>query len=160
MLSFLPSHARLPPLSLIVADLANPSPEQLGRALGVSSRTVRRWIAADQAPRSAVLALFWLTRWGRSELDAHLHAQAVNGASLVRALRRDLDLERSRLSRLVRLADFGASNSPLLHLDGQSKPGAFRLRVNRALGHGPRASSRLGPVGSRSLAFIKQTWGA
>lgn len=152
MLSFLPSHARLPPLSLIVADLAHPSPEQLGRALGVSSRTVRRWIAADQAPRSAMLALFWLTSWGRSELDAHLHAQAVNGASLVQALRRELHRERFRLAKLVQLADFGASNSPLLHIDGQSKPEAFPLRVNRALGQSPRASASLGPVGSRSLA--------
>ena len=31
---------------------------------------MRRWLKADQAPRAALLALFWETRWGRSAIDA------------------------------------------------------------------------------------------
>jgi hypothetical protein len=47
----------LPTFQQVLEDLGNPGAETLARALGVHPRTVRRWTAADAAPRSTLLAL-------------------------------------------------------------------------------------------------------
>jgi len=58
MLCKLPKHT--PPLGVMLADLGNPHPHELARALHVGERTVRRWLAINQAPRPALLSVFWL----------------------------------------------------------------------------------------------------
>ena len=88
----------LPIWTLILDDLNRPSPERLAKALGVSARTVYRWNTKGAAPRSACMALFWLTRWGRSELDA----KATNDAMLLGELLRSLRDERNTLHHQVR----------------------------------------------------------
>jgi len=74
MLAAFPRH--LPAFGTILDDISNPSAAAIGRALGVSARTVQRWIVAESAPRVACLALFPLTRWGRSESDCAAHNAA------------------------------------------------------------------------------------
>lgn len=112
MLHLLPSPARLPPLSLMVADLGTPSAATLAKALGVPPGDVRRWLADDQAPRVAVLALYWLTQWGLSDIDAHLVNQARLNAALIRALRDEIEHERKARQTLAAIADFGSANEP------------------------------------------------
>ena len=104
---------RLPVWQSILEDLSNPPAPRVARVLGTGVRTVYRWNAAGRAPRSAQLALFWLTRWGR----ASVHAQATNDAmvacGLVSALRRDvarLEAERAHLLAI----GFGSANDPLI----------------------------------------------
>lgn len=113
----------LPHLSLMLDDLGNPSAAAIARTLGVSETLTRRWIRSGDAPRAAQLALFWLTRWGRSEVDA----KAVNDARLshqtCEALRREVTLLREENARLLRLGDFGAANDPGL-LQGQPSQGS------------------------------------
>ncbi len=110
MLSLLPR--AVPALSVLLADIGQPTTHQLAQALGVTSRTVQRWQAADEAPRVALLALFWLTRWGQSQVDC----QAVNDARL--QFSRALILERQNvalrveLARLLRLGRFDSANDP------------------------------------------------
>jgi hypothetical protein len=112
MLNRLPSGARLPPLGLMLDDLGNPSTRQLGRALGVTERTARRWVAAGQAPRPVMLALFWVTRWGESLALC----EAQHGASLARAHLAALQAEKTALAadlaRVLALSDTGAANVP------------------------------------------------
>jgi len=67
----------VPPLPVILDALGNPSTDKVARALDVSPSTVRRWIAAGEAPRAAMLALFWLTPWGHSQVDADAFNDAV-----------------------------------------------------------------------------------
>ena len=59
-------------------------------------------------------ALFWLTRWGRSQLEAH----TVNEAQLLRALADALLAENARLradvDSLMRHGAFGCANDPIL----------------------------------------------
>jgi hypothetical protein len=88
MLNRLP--AAVPPLSLILADLGHPHPRDVARALGVSPRTVYTWQAADQAPRTAALSLFWVTRWGQQWLDADLFNAYRLHSALADARGRDL----------------------------------------------------------------------
>jgi predicted DNA-binding transcriptional regulator AlpA len=83
----------LPIWELIVADLGRPSAPRIGRALGVSESTVYRWNATGHAPRVAALALFWMTRWGHSQI----HAQATNDALIAVQLARSLHEERAAL---------------------------------------------------------------
>ncbi|RVU46109.1 hypothetical protein [Rubrivivax rivuli] len=109
MLNRLPH--QMPPLAVMLEDLGQPTTAQLGRALGVTERTARRWVAAGHAPRPAMLALFWVTRWGQSVVDADAHNQATTYAALARALRADNDALQADLARVLALADTGAANS-------------------------------------------------
>lgn len=77
----------------ILEDLGHPPAERIARVLGVSRATVYRWNAAGRGPRVAALALFWLTRWGRSAV----HTQATNDALLAVALARSQGEERQQL---------------------------------------------------------------
>jgi hypothetical protein len=67
----------IPPLSMMLDDLGRPRTAALARALDVSPSTARRWIAADHAPRTVLIGLFWLTSWGRSAVDCEAHNAAV-----------------------------------------------------------------------------------
>jgi len=50
----------------------------LSEHLEISRRQIQRYQAADAAPRSVLLAMFWETRWGRSTADC----EAANWAAL------------------------------------------------------------------------------
>lgn len=84
----------MPPLALMVEDLGSPTGPQLAAFLGVHPRTVARWLARGHAPRPVALALFWLTRWGRSQVEC----QAVNDARLFHA---QAQAETARAARLA-----------------------------------------------------------
>ncbi len=100
---------QLPPLSMMLDDIGRPSPAAVARALGVSARSMRRWIAADAAPRSVLAALFWLTRWGVSQIDADAYNAATLHASYARSLKDENASLRADLGRALALAD-GAAN--------------------------------------------------
>lgn len=110
MLNRLPS--QMPPLDVMLHDIGNPSAAELAKALHVSERQVRRWKRAGCAPQPAMLAIFWLTRWGMSIVDA----EAVNAARLhvgmAGALKAHIQRLQARLERMGRLGDFGAANDP------------------------------------------------
>lgn len=112
MLVLLPK--AVPSLALLLADLGQPSAAAVAVALDVTPRTVERWIIADTAPRTALLALFWLTRWGQSQVDC----RAVNDARLQAQIAASLQVENARLcvelARLCALGDFGCSNDPVI----------------------------------------------
>lgn len=113
--SLAPDH--LPPLSVLIGDLhGSRTPESIGQHLGVSGLTVRRWIAKDEAPRAAALALFWETRWGLSALDA----QAVNlvrtHVGLNNALRRENATLAARVAYLEGVGQFGSANAPTFNV--------------------------------------------
>ena len=66
----------VPIWQLIREDLGDPSAARIARALDLGVRTVQRYNQTGYAPKSVSLALFWLTRWGRSAI----HTQATNDA--------------------------------------------------------------------------------
>lgn len=109
-----PKH--LPPIGVMLADLmGSKKPEAVGKHLGVSASTVRRWLASDEAPRAASLALFWETRWGQSIVDCDAVNQARMQEGLNRALKNENASLRARIARLEALGQgFGAANDPLL----------------------------------------------
>lgn len=87
----------LPPLAVMLDDLGNPHPATLANHLGVDERTARRWQKAGDAPRPVLIALYWLTRWGRSALDAELTNRAATLAHLSECQSRELSLLRIAL---------------------------------------------------------------
>jgi len=114
--------AQLPPLHMMVEDLmGDRSPESIGRFLGVSGLTVRRWLKADQAPRAALLALFWETRWGRSALDAQAENLVRSHIGLNNALRNENAALKRRIARLEALS-YGAANAPSFHPENDTPP--------------------------------------
>ncbi|MBN8506124.1 MAG: hypothetical protein J0L58_16795 [Burkholderiales bacterium] len=101
----------MPELSAILADIGHPPPEAIGRALGVTPRTVRRWLQAGHAPRPAMLALFWVTRWGLSAVDAEAANRAALYFALAESRRRQVEALRRRLESAEARADSGAANA-------------------------------------------------
>lgn len=96
MLNRLPQHTGQ--LADLLPDLGNPSATELARALGVSRRTVERW-KRQSAPRTALLALWWLSREGHSAWDCEM----ANRTALALGLRDALWREITRLRTLAGL---------------------------------------------------------
>ncbi|MDM0117761.1 hypothetical protein QTI66_37315 [Variovorax sp. J22R133] len=80
-----------------MADQVEPR-KKIARHLGVSLRTLQRYIAAGHAPRPVQLALWFESRWGMSAL----HEQAFNEARHARAWVASLERECERLREVVR----------------------------------------------------------
>jgi predicted DNA-binding transcriptional regulator AlpA len=80
----------------ILEDLGRPPAARIARVLGVGRATVYRWNAAGHAPKTALLALYWLTRWGRSAVNT----QAVNDALMAVQLARSYREECNKLRAL------------------------------------------------------------
>ena len=106
-----PTHAELPPLRLMVADI--PATEkQMARHLGITPETLRRYIKSGQAPRPIMLAMFWETRWGRSAADCEAAQFGQVHAAHAQALARENAKLREQLTALERMVDSGAANAP------------------------------------------------
>lgn len=101
-----------PPLTVLLDDLPTRDAGAVARHLAVTPRTLARWEAADDAPRSVLLALFYETRWGLSVLDTTAHNGAMYGRQLVQGLERENASLRARIARLERIGQFGAANAP------------------------------------------------
>lgn len=108
----------LPTLEMMLADLGHPSAAEVAKWLGVSERTVYGWKRSTQAPRTALLALFWLTRWGFSALDTHRENQVQVLQSLTVSLNNENAGLRTRIARLEETGDFGTANDPVRNPDG------------------------------------------
>lgn len=91
---------RVPLWDQLMDDLGRPRPARLARALGVGRSTIYRWNTTGHAPRLACLAVFWLTRWGRSEIDAQATNDAILAANLARALSEERDALRRQVIEL------------------------------------------------------------
>lgn len=104
----------------MLADLGNPSAATVARAFGVSRSTVYRWTKHDTAPRAVALSLYWLTRWGQSELFSEAARSEAAHRELCTALRAECESLQTQLARVLRLGDFGAANSPLKRYDGKT----------------------------------------
>lgn len=131
MLHQLPKHT--PPLALMLADIGSPSHEKLAKALGVSQRTVKRWIKADIAPRPAMLALYWLTRWGVSQVHCQAHNDAIMQAQISSHLLRQLNTALDQVDYLNSIGNFGAANEPTPAADTRRSLSALGAHVLAAL---------------------------
>lgn len=101
----------LPVWPAILEDLGDPSARRVARVLGLGVRTVRRYNQHGSAPRAVAMALFWLTRWGRSEINAAAVNDARVACGYVAALRRQVVELEGRVAYLGGLAH-GAANDP------------------------------------------------
>ena len=110
MLNRLPR--QLPLLSDLLNDIGNPEPKAIAKSLQVSERTVRMWLKQDHAPHAAMLALYWLTKWGRSEVDCEAHNAAVMSATMARARLDRINELQGQIKRLGQIAQFGSANDP------------------------------------------------
>lgn len=111
-----------PPLSFLLSDLLTSDPKAIARHLDVSPATLKRWKQADQAPRMALLALFYESRYGYSVLESTAH----NGHAVERQWRQALEREnaglRVRIARLESIGDFGAANGPSIVAGTAARP--------------------------------------
>lgn len=98
---------------MILADLGL-TQREIAAHLGVTERAVRKWKASGDAPRAVLLALFWETRWGRSEADT----DAFNHAQAHRLHAESLQRENQRLAMALHKTDTmggETANSPAFY---------------------------------------------
>jgi hypothetical protein len=110
LLVFLPRAT--PALPLMLADIGEPSVQSLAATFGVDRKTAQRWVREGTAPRSVLLALYYVTRWGRSEVHCRAENDARAQAALAFALRTELDKANALLAQLGQIGDFGSANDP------------------------------------------------
>lgn len=118
----------VPCLFDLLSDLGNPSNAAVGLALGVTARTVTRWREEGAAPKAESLALFWLTRWGRSAVDAQAVNEARDAWGMVACLKRENEALRASLAAAEALRGDGAANEAAID---PSQPARFRYPVSR-----------------------------
>jgi hypothetical protein len=146
MLNRLPRH--MPRLAEMLADIGNPTPRDLARALGYSERTVRAWLKTDNAPRAVMLAVFWLTRWGMSSVDAEAHNLMQMHAGLAQCERQRADELAHAVERLETLGAYGAANSPVMLA-------AHRHRASNPDARTSHARTRAGPEPVMPVALVR-----
>ncbi len=106
-----PAHIRGAHLRIFMDDLLS-DPKTVSEYLRVSERTVYSWLSTGQAPRAAVLALFWESQYGRSQI----FTDQVNE---IRLLYRQVCLLREQFQRAkdiitgLRAMHAGSANEPL-----------------------------------------------
>jgi hypothetical protein len=104
---------RLPGLPTLLEDLGGPDAEALAAALQVHATTVRRWLRKEiETPYVVRIALFWLTRWGVSSIEANAHNDALQSARVAALRELEASELREQLAKVVKLADFGSANDP------------------------------------------------
>ena len=105
-----------PSFNFLVDDLLTRDTAKIAAHISVTVQTLKRWQLLDHAPRSVLLALFFESRWGLSQL----YTEAFNNETFARQHARILEREnaalRLRIERLERLGDFGAANAPTLQV--------------------------------------------
>lgn len=105
----------LPALSQLLPALGNPSTTVLAAYLGVSERTIYAWKARDEAPRAALLALFWESSYGLSALDAELFNTVTAWKKLSEMQGCEIATLHARIARLEKIGRFGSANAPYLN---------------------------------------------
>jgi transcriptional regulator with XRE-family HTH domain len=105
---------RLPPFLVLYDDLRSvgASPEAVAKYLGVSLSTVYRWLAGAEPPRPSVLALYWISKWGLSAIDAELSNTARLAQAMADARAREVRELHAVIARISALGSFGAANDP------------------------------------------------
>lgn len=99
----------------MVEDL-NATPAEVAKALDVGVSTVYRWLQQNNAPRPAMLALFWLSRWGQSAIDCDMHNRSAVFEGLAKALERELWQQNQDFAKLAQIGHYGSANDPLPHI--------------------------------------------
>jgi len=104
--------SQVPIWHLMMEDLCQPPPARVAKVLGLSLRTVQRYNSTGEAPRVVCLAVFWLTRWGRSQVHTQAHNDAQMLAGYVGSLQREVEAMRSQVEHLRQIGNFGSANDP------------------------------------------------
>ena len=103
-----------PPLSYLLDDLFTRDLSKVAKHLAVTPKTLSRWKATGNAPRAALLALFYESRWGYSLMYTTAHNDAMYARNENTSLKRENAALRVRIARLEAIGGFGSANDPLM----------------------------------------------
>lgn len=119
MLFKAPRSAQLPHLETMLNALGND--ELVAKFLGVTVRTIQKYRKEGQAPRPVMLALFWETPWGVSQLECEATNQARMAYTKARILERENEVLRGQLLQMekeLQSSSYGAANGPIYNVRG------------------------------------------
>lgn len=105
--------------------------KRIARALDVSERTVRRWWTSE-APKTACLALWWLSREGHSVWDCEMHERTRMAHQTNEALWAEVRRLRRLEHRTGDLRPVGQAYGPPANESGTGQPGFSLDGMSRA----------------------------
>lgn len=88
------------------------SVDDVCKVLNVSRASVYRWLSVGKMPRSAMLALYWLTSWGQRSIAEDVHERMRLATAMSQAMGREIRSLRSDLDRLSKIGHYGSANDP------------------------------------------------
>lgn len=103
---------RTPALADMLEDLSA-TPVDIAKAMRVNQSTVYRWIKQNNAPWPVMLSLYWMTRWGLSEIDAELLNRANTHQGYAESLKRAMTKLEAQMQHLSHIGQYGSANDPL-----------------------------------------------
>jgi hypothetical protein len=103
----------VPPFSVMLDNLGNPPADMMAKRLGVSVGTMRRYIKSDNPPLTVLLAVYWLTTWGHSEVDCEAVNTSRLHVGLYECAVREIRTLQTRIAYLERVGHFGCANAVL-----------------------------------------------
>lgn len=101
-MSLIPLPRHLPSLPLLLDSIGNPPDADLARWLGLSVRSIRNYKAANHAPKPVMLALFWISEWGMSEVNCYHRNAASRFYALAECRGIVVEMLRARIAWLER----------------------------------------------------------
>lgn len=106
-----PRPGQIGSLSVLI-DAIPASRADVAHHLGISTRALNVYAGSDHAPRAIKVALFVESGYGRQQINASAHNDAVMWAGMADCLRREVATLQTRIARLESLGDFGSANAP------------------------------------------------
>lgn len=110
---FLANTSKLPGFAQLLDAMPDQRPLAVSQYLDIAPQTLRRWRAAQTAPRVALLAMYWESPWGVSLLSSTAQNGAMYARREVDGLKRENATLRGRIARLEALGNFGSANEPM-----------------------------------------------
>ena len=91
----------MPALPTLLNDLSRASDKQLSKHLGIQPSTLATYRRQGSAPTPVMHALFWESRWGRSEADT----EAANWGAMYYRQAKILEAELQRMAANILLLE-------------------------------------------------------
>ncbi|PTT89370.1 hypothetical protein DBR42_07975 [Pelomonas sp. HMWF004] len=133
----------------LVDDVGEPRALEV---LGVPAQTFRLWL--DQAvpvPRCAVLALYWSSRWGQSQIDTdHANLEAQLRALITALTEKNREL-RAQVAELMKASADGCANDRF-YAPGEPTGALAKARIRAGWKVGARGEELAEPRGSHVRA--------
>lgn len=121
----------------MLENIGEPTSKELAKTLGLSERTIRNYRAKGKAPRPVLLALFWVTSYGRSWAHTDAHNDAVMAQKTALSLQNEIENLKRVIRQLIKHKNNDCANDPVNYPGVSLRDRALLLRNEAPCGSSP-----------------------